>query len=538
MKKRAPLIPSDHLVFVVRLARRTVRFWWVGAAILVVGIVATVAFARVQVKRYLSEAVVYYQEGLSWTANEGTSPRRIGQRLKDTLLARTQLAKVIEDLDLFPNALAAGKMSEAVEEMRARVGFKVTEGEIFVISYTGDSAAEAQRVAAKLTDVLIGENTRLRSEQAEVAKAFLDAEKKRNEAALQAKEGALLQFLAKHPEFAQEQTQSGVGAAVRATTKKGSEAQAAPRAGNALEALRREEERLRQRILNPNEIPRPAADPALVVAKNEAETKLRGAQRELTERRARYTEQHPDVRAAAAMVQEAEDAYKRAADAVKVAESTAAPAVTAESKAALQARLGQVRDEIAEYQRKHPREQGAPSEPVESSDTAQRIVAVEAEWARLNREVAEARERFQQLDTKQFITDMTATTLLSGQAAQIVVIDPAFLPGKPIGTSKQRLFLLGALASLALGLGLAVLCALLDDRVYDHADVDRLELAPLLIEVPGRSLREARPGGPAPRRGGALGRRLGLSPRTRQAISSSVPAAEAARQPQRREGAR
>ena len=46
----------------------------------------------------------------------------------------------------------------AVEEMRLATGFSVGEGDAFVISYTGDSPIEAQRVTAKLTDLLIAEH--------------------------------------------------------------------------------------------------------------------------------------------------------------------------------------------------------------------------------------------------------------------------------------------------------------------------------------------------------------------------------------------
>ncbi len=487
---KSPMIARDYLQPVVRLMKRTVRFWWVALVVFLVGVGGTLAAVEMRGKQYRSEAVVYYQEGLQWTANEGMSTRRIGQRLKDMLLARAQLAKLIEELGLYPKLIQGGRSADAVEEMRAATGFKVNEGDIFVLSYTGNSPDEAQRVTARLTDVLIGENARLRSEQAEVARAFLDAEKKRNEDDLAAKEGQQLRFLAKHPEFAHEQ--STIGAALRATKRDTDAAVTAGRDDNALGALRREEERLRRQIASPSQIPRAPRDPALVAAKNEAEAKLKAAQRELADRRARFTEQHPDVRSAAGLVKEAEDGYRRAVDALNAADSAEAPVVEIEPRAVLESRLAQVQQDIVAYQRKHPKERAAPDDPVESSDAAQRIVALETEWARLSREVAEARERFQALDTKQFMASMTASTLMSGQAAQIVVIDPAFVPAQPIGMSAKRLFILGIFMTLALGIGLAVVFALLDDRVYDRTDVERLELAPVLIEVTAGSMGHGR----------------------------------------------
>src|SRR5262249_50357306 len=254
---KSPLIASDYLQPVVRLMRRTVRFWWVALAAFVVGMGATFAAMELRAKQYRSEAVVYYQEGLQWTANEGMSTRRIGQRLKDMLLARAQLAKLIDELGLYPQLVKAGRTADAVEEMRLATSFKLNEGDVFVLSYTGNSPDEAKRVTAKLPDVLIGENTRLRAEQAEVARAFLDAEKKRNEDDLAAKEAEQLRFLAKHPEFAHEQ--STIGVTLRAT-KKDPDA-AGKDDNNALGALRREEERLRRQIANPQQIPRPPRDP-------------------------------------------------------------------------------------------------------------------------------------------------------------------------------------------------------------------------------------------------------------------------------------
>ena len=214
---KSPLIARDYLQAVVRIVRRTGRFWWVALLACAIGIAGTLVAAEMRDKQYRSEAVVYYQEGLQWTASEGMSTRRIGQRLKDLLLVRTQLARMIDELGLFPVLVKAGHTAEAVEEMRAATSFRVNEGDIFVIAYTGDSPEDAQRVTAKLTDVLIGENTRLRSEQAEVARAFLDVEKKRNEADLNAKETAQLRFLAQHPEFAHEQ--STIGQALRSITR-------------------------------------------------------------------------------------------------------------------------------------------------------------------------------------------------------------------------------------------------------------------------------------------------------------------------------
>ena len=465
---RAPLTANDQLQPALRLLRSTIRFWGAGLLAFATIIVAAVAVAVLLPRQYRSEAVLYYREGWQWNPGDGLSARRMGQRLKDSLLARKRLAEVVEELGLFPNMVKAGRTGEAVELMLNATTFKVKEGDVFVISYTGDSAEEAQRATAKLTDLLISDNAQLLSWQAEAARTFLDAEKKRNEIELAAKEGERLRFLSKHPEFLHEQVSGGT--ALRAQTKM-------PQSDNVLLVLRREEQRLRRQIASPGRVPRAPQDPALLAAKSEAEASLKAAQRELASRRARFTDQHPDARAAAATVKEAETAYRNAVDALTASGAAISPAE-------LQAQLARVQQDISSYERKNPTAT-VPDEPAESHYGAQRVVALEAEWARLDREVTEARERFQQLDSKQFMASMTLNALTSGQTGQIVVIDPAYLPAKPIGLSRTRLALMSVLLAFAAGIGLAMFLGLVDDRIHDRLALGRLDLGPVLIEVPG-----------------------------------------------------
>lgn len=487
--------PSDVLEPALRLARRAVRFWRAGLVTFAAAAAVAVVAVALLPRHYRSEAVVYYREGLQWATSEGASPRRVGQRLKDVLLARVQLAKVVEELGLYPELVQAGRAADAVEEMRNATNFKFADGDVFVISFTGRTPAEAQRVTATLTDVLIGQNSKLRSQQAEVAREFLDAEKKRKADELAAKEAEQLRFLARHPEFAQEQG-TAVGVTLRARRRAGEGAGPA-RDDSAIGALRREEQRLRRQLRSPGQVLSPPQEPSLHSAKNEAEAKLAAAQRELADRRARFTEQHPDVRMAKAVVASAEEAYRRAAEALEATQRPVPMEV-------LRDRLARVEKDIAAYERDHPQAKDAKADLVESSDAAKRIVAVETEWARLVREVAEARERLQQLDSQQFMASMTASMLTSGQTAQIIVIDPAFLPAHPIGLSFSKKILAGLAAALALAFAVALALALFEDVIYDAIDLERLGIAPVLTEVPAASLQVAGNAPAAAPRPGAL----------------------------------
>ena len=471
----------DNLQPMLRLMRRALGFWRPGLLVLAVGVAATLAVAKLRPRHYRSEAVLYYREGMQWTPNEGSNTRRQIQRLKEALLARSLLVKVAEELGLYPKLMSAGRSADAVNEMLQATSFRIGEGDIFQLSYTSDSPEEAERVVARLTALLIDENAAFRSSQAESSRAFLEVERGRNQADLHAKEAALFQFLALHPEFLQEPGTSAAG-----PRGGGSGRTRSTDDGSALAALRREEERLQGQIAASGSVP---ADPGVAVS--EASSRLRAAERDLAAARSRYTEEHPDVRSALALVKESEDAYRRVA-------ATVEGATTSVSTNELEARLNRVQREIATVDRRS----SAPGAPASSSNAARLVVSLETEWARLNREVGEARERLQQLDTRQFTASMTLGTLMSGQAGKILVIDPAFVPTTPIGMSNTKVLLLGLALTLVLSGGLATILALLDDRVRDRIDVERLGLGPLLAEI-GDLARPGRPSSPARDRGSA-----------------------------------
>jgi Mrp family chromosome partitioning ATPase len=111
------------------------------------------------------------------------------------------------------------------------------------------------------------------------------------------------------------------------------------------------------------------------------------------------------------------------------------------------------------------------------------LVARETEYARLSREVAEERERVQRLDSRQFAANIAASAVADG-AARVTVVDPAYLPTRPVGMRPKLLMLGGSAIALLLGLATCAAFAWIDDRVRDRGDLERLKLAPLLTEVP------------------------------------------------------
>lgn len=486
----------DRIDRIISVALRTRRFFWPAAIVVILGTLASLGYAMARKRVYKSETLILYREGIRSTDivggdDQGDRAQKLGLRLKEMVLSRTRLEQIINESKLYPAMVYDRGMIDAVDEMRKHITFRVQDGDTFGLSFEGNEPELTQKVTAKLADALIGENSRGNSEQAEVTKEFLDRERDRIEKELKEKESSLAQFLAKHPEFARETSQPGqnqAGAGIRAASAATSAARAQPKGDSTLASLEREAGRLQERLGVPvthrskGEV---QADPQLVAAKQEAESDLKQAQKDLADKQGEFTENHPDVRAARARVKAAQDKLKRASDAVAFSVNAAQQKTSAKEedegyidRGALENQLKRINDEISEYKRRKG-EQAAPTTVVASS-----VVALETDWVRLNREVVDVRERFQSLQDKEFKASMVESAAATGHTAQMVVIDPAFVPTHAAPPGRSTLMAVGLAATLALSMLLALGLALVDDRIYDRDDIERLGMLPLIGVVP------------------------------------------------------
>jgi uncharacterized protein involved in exopolysaccharide biosynthesis len=482
----------DRLDRILAIAGRATRFWAAALAVIIVGGALSVAFAFTRPRVYKSETLILYREGIRSSdlggpdSIGGDPARKLGLKLKEMVLSRTRLQQIIDEFKLYPEVVADRGYVDAVDEMRNHISFRVKDGDTFGLSFEGEDAKRVQLVTARLAEALISENSKTRAEQAEVTKEFLDAEKQRTEGELRDKETALAKFLVKHPEFAKENSaQTGqAGTAIRAAQSSGK-----PKGDPTLLALEREATRIQERLGMPvaRKREKETIDPRLLAERQAAEADLKAAQKDLENKLLQFTEQHPDVKQAKGHVRTAEARLKAAIDAIAEGAAAAQRKDAADEanegtidRAALENELKRVNDEITAYKNKKRRQDGA--EPAAGSGSW--IVALETDWTRLNREVGEARERYQQLQDKQFKASMAETAAVSGRNANMEIVDPAYKPTHPAKPSRSLIAAVGVLVAFGLALALALGCALLDDRLYDRVDVERLELAPLLGLVP------------------------------------------------------
>jgi uncharacterized protein involved in exopolysaccharide biosynthesis len=485
--------PRDRLQRLVDLGRKTARYWWLVVIFAVAGGALSLAFALIRPKNYQSYAVLFYQERIRsalLSNREEQVQRGIGDRYRELLLARGQLAQVINDPELnpFPDE---GDTELAIDKLREKVRFEARGANAFRITYTDSDPERAKAVADKLTALLQEKDEFLRKDQARVTVAFAIKQKEEASIDLSKQEIALAQFLAKHPEFAQEASQAagggnflGEGAAIRGAQSK----QAAAAKENArLFALERQRQRIQARLDAPPDAP-PIRLPAPVTpekvaaeqAVSEARTRVASANRALDDALHKYTDAHPTARRAKERVDQAQAELKRAQAAVPPdIETTIAPASEADREK-LRKELARIEEQIG-VEQKRTGGKGA------VDATTNWIVQLETEHATLRRTVTEARERVEALSDSVFRAQMDANQKLADTGAVLSVVDPAFKPVKPSGPGKTLIVIAGLALFLALGAGLALGLAVIDDRVYRRTDLEELGISVLAVIPPAQA---------------------------------------------------
>jgi uncharacterized protein involved in exopolysaccharide biosynthesis len=192
----------------------------------------------------------------------------------------------------------------------------------------------------------------------------------------------------------------------------------------------------------------------------------------LVQLRTRYTEAHPDVKALEARVEKLE-AAQRAETLAPPALAPAAAALAERKREAavelqaLQSRLADIDERIAAFQAR-----------VEAAPRREQEILV------LTRDDKKLGENYAQLLATKLDAEMAARLEQQQGRRQFRILDPASLPDRPSFPDHELFALLGGIAGIMLGAGLAVGADRLDPTLNDADAAAALLGLPLLAVIP------------------------------------------------------
>ena len=419
------------------------------------------------------------------------SQRNIGDRYRELLLARGQLEQIIDDpkLNPFPDEPDA---EVAIDKLRQAVRFEARGANAFRITYTDSRSRPREARHREAHEAAAGQGRgRCATSKRQATVDFATQQKETASTELRKREQALAEFLAKHPEFAQDANRqpraprcarSATPQADRSTGQHAAlRARAPARSASRRGSMRRP---TRRRSASPRRRRPRRSPPRRTSARRSASSRPRN--RELEEALLEVHRQAPDRdqragsrrRGAAAAAPRAGGRAARCRDRRRAGHARGSRRSSRRSCRQLE---NQIADEQKRSAQGRRRRRPTPA-PTGSSQ-------LETEHADLRRAVNEERERVEALadervpraDRCEPEARRDRRPALASSTRRSSPVKPSRprqddLPARRHGAVPRR-------SACALAVGLAVI----DDRLYRRADLDQLGIARARRDPAGRS---------------------------------------------------
>jgi polysaccharide chain length determinant protein (PEP-CTERM system associated) len=482
----------------------TRRRWWillpfVGTAL------ASCAFLFLLPDRYTSSAallVVQQQVPQRYVVpNSTTDVTSALQAMKQEVLSRTQLLRIINDFGLYPKQRTRLAPEQLVELMNHDIDILPTmanpqqkDFDSFKISFTTESALVAQQVTDHLTSLFINEYLRSGTQQATNTTSFLHQQLTEKGKELEVQENRLRDFKLSHIGELPEQQSGNLGILTGLQGQLQNTMASLDRTQQQRVLLQAQLEATRGRRVSaessiPIGIPGNPNSTQPVSPIDVAQNDLARLEAEkLALQNKGYTSQHPDFMRIQREIAQTEDRLKRLKGATpprekaqsstkimstpRAVDTTEDPAV-AQLKASLEANRMEIENLTKEEKR-------LKAQIGQYENRINQTPVREQQEARILRDTEMLRQQYTELQKKEQESQL-ATNLEKQQGGQqFRLIDPPSLPTVPSSPNRSKISFGGAAGGLALGFALALLMEIRDTSFHSEKDLTK-HLSPAFV---------------------------------------------------------
>lgn len=478
--------PEDYLAILWR------RKWWAIIPLLLVA-AGTVVYSQRLPNRYRSSALVLVvppkvpANVVKPVANQPLQERLAA--MQQQILSRTNLERIILELNLYPEERKTVLMDQVVEGMRRDVS--VTPQRVsrrqqpnnFTVTYASADPHTAMRVTERLASLFIRENLEGRTLQTDVMNRFLQRQLDESLRRLQEHEAQVQAFRTAN--------------AGRLPSEAEDNLSMAQDIRNQLQSLNdsitrdRERQDVIARTLTDETTAAALAPPQTAAPSGEGAgagtpaQQLATARSQLASLELRLTPDHPDVRALKRRIGEL---AQKASDEALLGPMSEVAGTAGPADRARQNRISQLRTQQETLERDIARKRNQSERLQGTLQTVSGRIAVapaiQAKFTDLMRGYSTLQAAHADLLQKAEVASLGTKLEEQQVGEQFQLIDPARLPDRPSSPDRLRMNLMGSLAGLALGLTLVGLLEYRDTSLRTADDVLVALSLPVVAVVP------------------------------------------------------
>lgn len=416
------------------------------------------------------------------------------QMIREQILSRTRLERIIEEFNLYPEKRAGGIMEDVVEQMRKDIDVSISASRrgnantgAFTVSFDSSNPRTALLVTERLSSLFIRENLEDRAILADATSQFLDAQLEEARRRLMDHEAKLQDYRLRNAGSLPTQVQSNLQGIQTTQMQLQSLNDSANRDRDRRLFLERAiaDAQAEAAIVTP---PTPASpDAAAALAASPATQRLEAARTMLRGLEVRLKPEHPDIQRTKRMIRDLEKEAEAEALQRPVGDGQAAAGLTPAERNR-QSRIAAMQAEIETIDRRIVARQADEQKLRSNLATYQARVeaapARESELIELMRDYDILKAGYNELLKKSEDSKLALNLERRQIGEQFKIVDGARLPERPFSPDRPRLIGMGAALGLGVGLALVGFLEYRDTSLKTDDDVVTALALPVLALIP------------------------------------------------------
>jgi protein tyrosine kinase modulator len=403
-----------------------------------------------------------------------TITTELGERMQSIIqeiLSRTQLEKIVREFDLYPSTNSSF-LEERIEKLRKAIKVEIRRNNVFQLSFESDNPEKAKQITGRIASLFIEQNLQVREQQAMGTKSFMTAEADRLRKELEDQETVVNQYKAANRFELPDQLDSNL----RTVEQLRREIESS---NLRLAALQERKGILQKQTVESDILGVDLLGGSFTASAEGGPSNLQVQMRkkELDSLLQRYSSKHPDV----VRIKKEIEALETESRAVLPNKPASAISSGNPLKQVLQTQMSDIDAEIQSLrsQRDHIRAQIA---TLQSRVDAAPIRAIEL--SKISRGYEITLRKYQDLLAKSLESELSENMEKKQKGEQFQILDPANFPLAPVRPNRPLIVLIGLLAGLGAGFGLAFVSDNMDTSFKRSDEINAYVNVPLLATIP------------------------------------------------------